>query len=350
MKLKLLEVLVCPKCGGGLEAQGVRPDQPGENLSRAGEILAHGGEISSATLVCVSCAATWPVTGGIPRMLIGQESRQIREGFAEEWALRYGGAFENPGVLYGQDVGLLVKWMLETCIGRPAAGAWLLDAGCGSGEKAIALARQNPQAQVVAVDLVDTLERIRAMAEGLENLHLVQGDLLNPPFRPGTFPQVVSWSVLHHTPDTRQAFESVSRLVAADGRFVVWIYPHPEEDAFMAWYCRVRDRHFRGRGPSLSPRLRLALSRLYVVGMAPLLLYIDYAIVRPKYRGVPYMNAQKRGLRDELESGVFLIYDALTPIFHHCHRRQEVLGWFSACGFTQAETDRLGHYWGRRSS
>ena len=39
MKLKLLEVLVCPKCGGGLEAQGVRPDQPGENLSRAGEIL-----------------------------------------------------------------------------------------------------------------------------------------------------------------------------------------------------------------------------------------------------------------------------------------------------------------------
>ena len=47
---------------------------------------------------------------------------------------------------------------------------------------------------------------------------------MNLPFADGAFDVVYSIGVLHHTPDTKWAFLSLSRLVKPGGRIAIWVY------------------------------------------------------------------------------------------------------------------------------
>src|SRR5947199_9272491 len=57
MKLRLLNLLACPTCGGELKLRDAEQDPACPEESRTGELF------------CVSCEARFPVSGGIPRWL-----------------------------------------------------------------------------------------------------------------------------------------------------------------------------------------------------------------------------------------------------------------------------------------
>jgi SAM-dependent methyltransferase/uncharacterized protein YbaR (Trm112 family) len=113
----------------------------------------------------------------------------------------------------------------EDELARELAGAsWVIDAGTGPGIQAARLAKVS-HAQVVGMDLSESVVRARqAFATKHGNLHYVQGDILNPPFRPGTFDFVVADQVLHHTPDCQRAFHSMAQLVRAGGQLAAYVY------------------------------------------------------------------------------------------------------------------------------
>jgi arsenite methyltransferase len=48
--------------------------------------------------------------------------------------------------------------------------------------------------------------------------------LTRPPFRTGIFDFIISEGVLHHTPDTRQAFQALVPLLAPGGEFAFYVY------------------------------------------------------------------------------------------------------------------------------
>ena len=54
---------------------------------------------------------------------------------------------------------------------------------------------------------------------------VVQGDLLRLPFAAASFDQIYSLGVLDHTPDPRQAFLALARLLKPGGRIAIWVYP-----------------------------------------------------------------------------------------------------------------------------
>src|ERR1019366_4685477 len=85
----------------------------------------------------------------------------------------------------------------ETMIPRGAfKDTLVLDAGCGMGRySAVALGLG---AEVVAVDMSDSLIRVAAAARLYPKLHPVEGDLLHPPFKKGVFDLAYSQGVLHH--------------------------------------------------------------------------------------------------------------------------------------------------------
>src|SRR5208282_1928934 len=79
----------------------------------------------------------------------------------------------------------------------PAAnfrGKLVLDAGCGMGRYAIVALSLG--AEVVAMDLSDSLLRLAAEAPNWPKLHVVQGNLLRPPLKPAQFDIVYSHGVL----------------------------------------------------------------------------------------------------------------------------------------------------------
>jgi uncharacterized protein YbaR (Trm112 family) len=238
MKPDLLEVLACPRCAARLHPDG------------------------ETTLVCAAGHA-YPVVDGVPDMLLGRESAPSREAFSQQWRFRYAGAFERENRVFWLGVDDSVKYLQDRVFDPAAPGSWFLDAGCGSGEKAIALAKANPAAQVVAMDFSDTLGELARKAWDVPNLHVVRGDVSNPPFRAGAFERIVSIGVLHHTPDAKAAFDAVVGLAAPTAQFAVWLYPDPEESpAFQRIYYFVRDVLFLGQGHALTPEQRLFALRV----------------------------------------------------------------------------------------
>ena len=52
----------------------------------------------------------------------------------------------------------------------------------------------------------------------------VQGDVTNPPFKKEAFDIAYSWGVMHHTPNTRNTFKTLSNLVKDKGIFGIYVY------------------------------------------------------------------------------------------------------------------------------
>ena len=94
------------------------------------------------------------------------------------------------------------------------AGGKCLDVGCGSGALAIAVAKRNPEAQVIGIDrwgaeyasFSKTLCERNAKAEGVTNTTFRQGDATHLDFPDGTFDAVVSNYVYHNIPGDRQSY------------------------------------------------------------------------------------------------------------------------------------------------
>lgn len=331
MKPHALHVLACPVCRGALGLEAERRD---------------GEEVISGSLECQECRRGFRIEGGVPRFVVEREPDRTIRNFSAQWRLRLSGRFEGEDLLYGHDSLSLTRWLFRNCLGGVAPGDWMLDAGCGSGEKAARAAREHPSLQVVALDASEAVALYARRWTDLPNLHFVQADVRRPPLREAAFAKVLSWGVLHHTDSTRASFETLSRLVSPGGRMAVWIYPHPAEDGLFSKYYWVRDSHFLGRGHRLPPRLRFWLVLLYCALTFPLLLLVCRYEVSRKYGGADYMRLNELPLAPRFKALAFILYDNISPEHQFRHRREEVLGWFREGGFRLCSTDDLGHYWG----
>lgn len=189
----------------------------GDALSRIGQ-----------TLSCTKTGATFPVVNGIPRFVgaleAGQE--QVQGTFAYKWN-------RNPDFgITGETARIMTEWMMPVLGWKDEADyakylnprKIILDAGCGNGRETIRLARLNPDALVIGLDISDAVDQAIKNAEGLPNIRFIQGDLCRPPVARGAFDYVHSFGVLHHTPSTKAAFSALAPLLSAEGEFAFYVY------------------------------------------------------------------------------------------------------------------------------
>jgi SAM-dependent methyltransferase len=103
---------------------------------------------------------------------------------------------------------------------EPAGDERALDAGCGAGALALALAPH--VREVVGVDAVpELLEQARRLAAGRKNVEFVEGDITALPFERSSFDLAGTMRTLHHVRRPELAVAELTRVTRLGGRILV---------------------------------------------------------------------------------------------------------------------------------
>ena len=103
------------------------------------------------------------------------------------------------------------------------AGSVCIDAGCGVGRFARAMARAEAQL-VIAFDAGYAVDVARSQSGDYANIEWVQADIMRPPFRNETADRVISIGVLNLTGTPDLGFQNLSKLVKRGGTFTIYIH------------------------------------------------------------------------------------------------------------------------------
>lgn len=201
MKPRALLVFACPACHGTLDMQRDHTD---------------GEEVLEGRLTCRGCGQIYPITRGVPRFV---QSGAYAATFGRQWHwFRTVQLDSHNGTHRSADeFRATTGWMAADL-----AGQRVLDAGVGAGRYAECAADMG--AEVFGVDLTEAVDAAFKNLSHRANIHLAQADIFALPFRPETFDRAYSIGVLHHTPDTEQAFARVATVVRQGGQLAVYLY------------------------------------------------------------------------------------------------------------------------------
>lgn len=280
---------------------------------------------------CAHCDRNYTTIDGVPCMLaetkLDKSSELTKERFSWEWQ-RYPGSLEEDRVVFLEETQIPAEqWR----------GKIALDVGCGMGR--YSLVALSLGAEVVAFDLSEALFRLKDAARRESKLHLIQGDILRPPFAKGYFDIVFSQGVLHHTPSTENAFRRIAALVRSGGFLSIWVYGRP---GTLGQFLRNPLRPGRGWLRPLLPLLwivvwiRRVISDLLRVVTTRLPTRMLYALCFPlaALGAVPLIKYLTFSAHPDFRVRVHENFDWLAPPFQFKHTFDEVRGWFESEGFT----------------
>jgi SAM-dependent methyltransferase/uncharacterized protein YbaR (Trm112 family) len=353
----LASLLACPACGAPLDHEAFTSTPEGRCVD--------------GVLRCSPCGHWYPITGAIPRLVLPGPLRPDDGAFRRRWAARVPDAgAETPGRENAARIQVqaafaekwrrapslvngsaeLHRWFLDRhgWTGTADEAAFLrkrgaiLDVGCGVGKDTLRMAQLSPHARVAGLDLTGAVdEGARKAAERrLDNVHFVQGDLMQPPFAPGAFDFVLAEGVLHHTPDTRKALEALLPLLAVGGEIAFYVYRRK------APLREFSDDYLRDRLGELDwDACWNAMEEVTELGRA--LAQLGERLELPRavsLLGLPagnhdlqrffYYGFLKCFWNDELsyQENVAINFDWFTPRFAWRHREEEVRTWLRDAG------------------
>jgi SAM-dependent methyltransferase len=315
LKLTLLPFLACPACRHGFD---VSPE------------YAEGSEVIEGSLICQGCGSRFPITRGIPRILqkaLNAEQKATSDAFGYEWT--------HYSALTEADRKEFLAWISPL---TPAAfkDQVVLDAGCGKGRH-IFLAAQFGAGTVVGVDLSDAVEAAFRNTRTMPNVHVIQADILNLPFK-RQFDLAYSIGVIHHLPVPKSGFLALASHVKPGGRISTWVYGKEGN----LWIEKLVDP-LRKRVTSRLPRVitRYLCFLPAITLFAGLKLFYRPAKKRSWLRTLlPYSDYLCSISDYSFSENFWNVFDQLVAPTAYYHSQAEVVDWFNTAGVNNVEISR----------
>jgi len=208
----MLDLLVDPVSLTPLRASGIKHD-------------AHGN-IQEATLEGDN--RSYRIRNGIPRFVLTQDAgqNQTADSFGFKW---------RQTTSYGSEKNLEFSrnWLfqrygfkdLEDTRRYFRGRGRILDAGCGSGySSSLWMDKAWGGREWVGLDISAAIDVAQDRLGSVPNTHFVQADMLLPPFKKESFDTVFAEGVLHHSPSTEAALQSVTSLLKPGGEILFYVY------------------------------------------------------------------------------------------------------------------------------
>jgi SAM-dependent methyltransferase len=295
-----------------------------------------GAEVMTGMLTCNGCASSFPVIRGIPRFVgtgLNAEKQATAAAFAYEWT--------HYSQLTEADKKEFLGWIAPLTPDE-FKDQVVLDAGCGKGRH-IYLASQFGARTVVGVDLSFAVEAAFKNTRDLPNVHVVQADLLDLPFR-SPFTLVYSIGVIHHLPVPKAGFLAITRHVQPGGRISTWVYGKEGNRWIELLVDPVRK--------NITSRLPKAITRCLCVPPAVLLyggLKLLYAPAKTRpdlKRFLPYSEYLCSISDYTFAENFWNVFDQLVAPTAYYHSREEVADWFTTAGVQKTTIERHnGNSW-----
>jgi ubiquinone/menaquinone biosynthesis C-methylase UbiE/uncharacterized protein YbaR (Trm112 family) len=242
LRLKLLDVLACPKCGGDLSCQPAATEA--------------SGEIREGTLSCEGCSGTYPIEAYIPRFV---PRENYTASFGYQWNL-----FRTEQIDKANGTALSAKrFFSETgWSADELKGKWVLDVGCGAGRFLEVAAATG--AELIGLDMSDAIDAARTTVEAAPNVHLVQASALALPFKKDALDFVYCIGVIQHTPDPDGIMRALPQALKPEGEIAVTIYERKPWTFLNAKYL-VRPITRRMRKERLLAAIRAAMPVVFPI-------------------------------------------------------------------------------------
>jgi 2-polyprenyl-3-methyl-5-hydroxy-6-metoxy-1,4-benzoquinol methylase len=297
MKKELLSWICCPYCQGGLDLF-VASQQDGE--IKEGELSCH-------------CGKTYPIKRFIPRFV---DSDLYVGSFSFEWQKHSRTQLDSANLNRRSEDALQNR---TDCNLKDLKGKLVLDAGCGSGRYAEVAA--NSGATIVGFDLSYAIDASFKNIGRRVNVHLVQADMFNLPFKKEIFDFIYSFGVLHHTLDARKAFLRLPPLLKPQARISISVYSSYNKGIV---YSSNLWRFFTTRMPRML---------LYYLCFISVPLYYLYRLpVIGNIAKMVFPISMEPNWRWRLLD----TFDWYSPKFQSKHTHAEVFGWFKEAGLSDA--------------
>ena len=240
MRYRLLDLIVCPACGGELRCAATATERVEAAVQDgpSGEVE----EIVEGELTCEE-GHFYPIINRIPRLLLPELLVASLQQFHPEHYARYQERFQAQGpgepVLKKKTLrSFSYQWNVfsemydhweenfnsyfQPLVQPQAfAGKRVLDAGCGFGRHAFYAGKYG--AEVVAMDLSEAVETACANTRSLARVHVIQADMYHPPLQP-CFDLIYCVGVIQHLPDPAGGFNCLARVLAEGASLFVWVY------------------------------------------------------------------------------------------------------------------------------
>lgn len=298
MKTKLLPLLVCPNCKGPLQISGP---------------IYVNDEIESGKLVS-GCGQEYIIKDFIPRFV---PADNYAKSFGFEWNKHRTTQLDSANKNQESE-----KRFLQS-IDFPISelkGKLVLDAGCGMGRFTEVVLKYG--GIVVGIDLSSAVDAAFKNM-GLDNdVNFIQADIFNLPFKKGTFDFIYSLGVLHHTPDPKSAFVSLSRLLKSNGKISITLYSAYQK---IFVYNSKFWRFFTTRMPK---------KMLYFFCYLTLPLYYLYTIplLGNLFKAIFVIN-----IHPDWRWRLLDTFDWYSPKYQFWYTHFEVFKWFSECRLAEVK-------------
>lgn len=297
-----LSFFVCPSCKNDLKLNIKE-----ENNHR----------VKEGTLECVNCANEYKIINYVPRFVTNEE---YVSSFGDEWHLFKKVKNSKPHMSKDE----MNKYL--SLNKEDIENKTILEIGCGAGPYLDISAREYNAKHIIGVDLSRAVDSAYENVGDLENVTIIQANLFSLPFKNSTFDLVYSLGVLHHTPNTKEAFNSITPFVKEGGEVSIWLYGK-------YWERKIRNQNWIRRNLTS----KLSSKQLYV--FSKIASYLYYLYLTP-ILGDGLRERLPIAMDKDIEVRQLNTFDMYSPTYINYHYLDEVYEWFEENGFEKIKPSK----------